>query len=99
MPTRVLITGGFGYVGGRVAQSFAKQPNYQVVLGSRQQRLPPAWIDGAHTQQLIWYSQDQLTTALNDIYWSPQRPCDIYKQHVAYIDGLPYATSGLQPSR
>ncbi len=48
---RVLITGGFGYVGGRLAQFLASQAGYEIVLGSRQQTEPPPWLPQAKVVQ------------------------------------------------
>lgn len=50
---RVLITGGFGYLGGRIAQRLANQ-DYQVVLGSRKEQIVPEWLPEAGVIQLNW---------------------------------------------
>ncbi|MCW8899129.1 MAG: SDR family oxidoreductase [Gammaproteobacteria bacterium] len=56
---RVLITGGFGYVGGRVAQHLAKN-GYQVVLGSRKKQNRPSWLPQSEVVQIIWNDEDRL---------------------------------------
>ncbi len=50
---RVLITGGFGYLGGRIACYFAEQ-GYEVVISSRKQQEPPAWCPTAKVVQINW---------------------------------------------
>lgn len=50
---RVLITGGFGFVGGRLAQRLAARGD-RVVLGSRQARQPPSWLPEAETVRTDW---------------------------------------------
>lgn len=44
MTRRILITGGFGYVGGRVAQALAARQDRHIVLGSRTRKDPPEWL-------------------------------------------------------
>jgi len=51
---RVLITGGFGYVGGRLAQFLASRGGYEILLGSRQQAEPPPWLPQAKVAQTQW---------------------------------------------
>lgn len=46
---RVLITGGFGYLGGRIADELAREPGFMVRLGSRKQQRPPDWLPEAET--------------------------------------------------
>jgi UDP-glucose 4-epimerase len=50
---RILITGGFGFVGGRLAQYFY-QAGHQVLLGSRNTRVSPAWLPGAAVTVVDW---------------------------------------------
>lgn len=50
---RILITGGFGFVGGRLAVHLA-QAGHQVVLGSRNAISPPAWFPHAEMAQIEW---------------------------------------------
>lgn len=53
---RLLITGGFGYLGGRLAQFLASRKEYEVLLGSRQQAEPPHWLPQAKVVQTRWDS-------------------------------------------
>ena len=57
---RLLITGGFGYLGGRFAQFLATQAGYEIILGSRQQTEPPAWLPQARVVQTPWSSLSAL---------------------------------------
>ncbi len=53
---RVLITGGFGYLGGRLAQFLVSQAGDEILLGSRQQTEPPQWLPQAKVVQTRWDS-------------------------------------------
>jgi len=46
---RVLITGGFGYLGGRIAVELRREPGFMVRLGSRKPQRPPDWLPEAET--------------------------------------------------
>jgi UDP-glucose 4-epimerase len=50
---RILITGGLGFVGGRLAVHLA-QPGHQIVLGSRTAITPPDWLPKAAVAQIEW---------------------------------------------
>ena len=50
---RILITGGFGFVGGRVAQHL-QQAGHQIVLGSRNASSPPSWLPKADVVKTDW---------------------------------------------
>ena len=56
MMQHVLITGGFGYLGGRLAQHLATKARYEVLLGSRQQLESPSWLPSANVVQIRWES-------------------------------------------
>jgi len=49
----ILITGGFGFIGGRLAVHLA-QAGYQIVLGSRNDSSPPVWLSQAEVVQIVW---------------------------------------------
>ena len=57
---KVLITGGFGYLGGRLAQFLSLLPDYKVVLGSRKNNGTPDWLLNAKVVQTEWHSIQQL---------------------------------------
>lgn len=59
---RVLITGGFGFVGGRVAQHL-QQAGHTVVLGTRQATGSPEWLPEAQVAPILWYDPDALERA------------------------------------
>lgn len=59
----VLITGGMGYVGGRLAQALRGQAGLEIVLGSRAAQSPPAWAPEARVVALDWRSQESLMAA------------------------------------
>lgn len=50
---RVLITGGLGFVGGRLGAHLA-QAGHKIVLGSRKATGPPAWLPQAEVAQINW---------------------------------------------
>jgi len=50
---RILITGGFGYIGSRLAQHL-HQNGLEVVLCSRDASVPPDWLPQATVQKISW---------------------------------------------
>lgn len=50
---RILITGGFGFVGGRLAQ-YLHLAGHQIILGSRNVSNPPDWLPQADVVQTCW---------------------------------------------
>lgn len=67
MKRRILITGGMGYVGGRVAQILAERENIAIALGSRNKQSPPSWLPDAHVISMDWLSQDNLIKACEGV--------------------------------
>ncbi len=57
---KLLITGGFGYLGGRLAQYLAEYPPYQIYIGSRRKVKSPVWLPTAGTIQINWDSDAEL---------------------------------------
>jgi UDP-glucose 4-epimerase len=57
---RVLITGAFGHVGGRLAQFLAEGKDNQIVLGTRTPVPAPHWLPQAEVVQTDWASPDRL---------------------------------------
>jgi UDP-glucose 4-epimerase len=53
---RLLLTGGFGYLGGRLAQYLAAN-GAEIVLGSRRTLTAPEWLPNATTVAMDWESQ------------------------------------------
>ena len=50
---RILITGGFGFVGGRLAVHLARA-GHQITLGTRHLIAPPDWLEQAEVAKLSW---------------------------------------------
>lgn len=58
---KMLVTGGFGYLGGRLA-SYLSAAGHEVILGSRQDRKSPDWLPEAKTVVTNWSSSEALAT-------------------------------------
>ncbi|MBK9521673.1 MAG: SDR family oxidoreductase [Rhodocyclaceae bacterium] len=65
LTVRILITGGLGFVGGRLAMHLA-QAGHQIVLGSRKKISPPAWLPQTEVVQLEWDDSTSLERVCND---------------------------------
>ena len=63
---RILITGGFGFVGGRVAQHL-HQVGHQIVLGSRSASKSPNWLPQAEVLRTSWNDRDALEKICNGV--------------------------------
>ena len=50
---RILITGGLGFIGGRLALHLA-EAGHQIILGSRKAISPPAWLPQAEAGKIDW---------------------------------------------
>jgi UDP-glucose 4-epimerase len=57
---RVLITGGFGYIGGRLAQHLVRVAHKRVVLGTRRSIPPPDWLASGAVVETPWQSPAEL---------------------------------------
>ena len=64
---KILITGGFGYVGGRLGKHLASSPSNQIYLGSRSLRHPPTWLSQGGIVQLDWDDQNSLMKACENM--------------------------------
>ena len=60
MKKTILITGGFGLLGGRLGQYLSE--NYNIILGSRSDQSEPNWLPIAKTIKIDWDDE----TSLND---------------------------------
>ena len=56
---RVLITGGFGFVGGRLGKHLIDR-SYEVILGSRKFQKPPNWLPKAKVVKTDWKNKSAL---------------------------------------
>lgn len=63
---KVLVTGGFGYLGGRISQALQKS-GFQVILGSRFDRPSPSWLPTAQVFKLDYESQISLPQDISSI--------------------------------
>ena len=59
----VLITGGFGFLGGKLGQYLSE--NYNVILGSRSSQNEPNWLPIAKTLKIDWDDETSLNVACN----------------------------------
>lgn len=59
---RILVTGGRGFVGGRISEYLSRQ-GHQVVIGSRQHQHPPIWLAESETALLNFDEQSSLRQA------------------------------------
>ena len=66
MKGRLLITGGFGYLGGRIGIGLADR-GCRVVLGSRRHIPPPLWLPGAETVAMDVMDPDSLLEATREV--------------------------------
>jgi len=57
---KILITGGFGYLGGRLAQFLASQSDHEIVLGSRNHIKSPTWLPDSRVVETLWNSHSSL---------------------------------------
>ena len=64
---RILITGGTGYVGARVARELSTRSDIKIVLGSRRAQESPAWLPTAHVVEIDWGSRQSLLDACNGV--------------------------------
>lgn len=67
MKHNILVTGGMGFVGGRVAQSLSTSGDVTVTLGSRTAQANPSWLPSAQVVAMDWRSPHSLTFACENI--------------------------------
>lgn len=63
---RILVTGGRGFVGGRISQYLGRQ-GHQVVIGSRQYKNPPIWLAESEAALLNFEEQSSLRRACSNV--------------------------------
>lgn len=64
---KILITGGFGYIGGRIAQAIQSSDEFQAILGSRVRREKPHWLPQASVIDTPWRDIDGLRNACENV--------------------------------
>lgn len=67
MSRRVLITGGFGYLGGRIAVELAHSSGRIVRLASRNVQSAPAWLPQAESVAVDMLKADSLSRAMDGV--------------------------------
>lgn len=67
MSIKTLVTGGFGYLGGRIAVELMRVPGLTVRLGSRKVKLAPAWLSESETVAMDVLDPASLSAAMRDI--------------------------------
>ena len=67
MSARILITGGFGYLGGRLAQHLERLDGYEPVLGSRGAATAPNWLPGVTVVRTVWEDERALEAACEGV--------------------------------
>jgi len=68
---KLLITGGFGYLGARLAQALSNRTNYEILLGTREKKQVPEWLPSATIKQTQWdklESINEITSGLDTIF-------------------------------
>ena len=63
---RILITGGFGFLGGRLAVHFS-QAGHQIILGTRHSINPPGWLPHAEVAKIVWDDEGLLKQSCKGI--------------------------------
>jgi len=63
---RILITGGYGYIGGRAAH-YLTEMGHKVFIGSRSKSNPPDWCPQAKVIRLQWMDSKSILHACRDI--------------------------------
>lgn len=63
---RILITGGFGFLGGRLADYLAKTGN-KIILGTRHSNSAPDWLPQADIVKIVWDDEFKLEEICNNI--------------------------------
>ena len=68
MHHKILITGAFGYIGGRIAQALMSVPNTHLVLASRYSHKQPEWLSQPVTCAVIkWDDEHSLRNACRGV--------------------------------
>lgn len=69
MIKKVLITGGLGYIGGRISSFLSKSKLYQLSIGTRDvQQAKPDWLSNGQLVNIELLDQDKLEEACSEIH-------------------------------
>jgi len=63
----ILITGGFGYIGGRLAKAISTNTKHRVILGSRKPKKIPSQLPGVSSVLIQWDSPGSLISIMHGI--------------------------------
>lgn len=67
MRNKILITGGFGYLGGRIALHLARESGFNIILASRKVKSPPVWLPEAETISFDLIDSDSMINKMNEV--------------------------------
>ena len=67
MTKNVLLTGGFGTLGGRISANLSKSPEINLRLASRQKRQPPSWAPKAEVCVVDFENQNSIKQMLYEV--------------------------------
>ena len=67
MTKNVLLTGGFGTLGGRISANLSKNPEINLRLASRQKRQPPSWAPKAEVCVVDFEDQNSIKQMLHEV--------------------------------
>lgn len=65
MRKTILITGGFGFLGGRLGQFLSK--DYKIILGTRSDQNSPNWLPKAKVSKIDWDNDHSLNAACDSV--------------------------------
>ena len=63
---RILIAGGFGYVGGRLAQHLHSS-GHEIILGTRRDKRQPKWLHSARVAKMNWEDVSSLSRLCGNV--------------------------------
>lgn len=64
---RILITGGFGFIGGRLAQYLSAGSDIEVLIASRENRDIPDWLNKGKVLRIDWNSSASIAASCRDV--------------------------------
>ena len=67
MTKNVLLTGGFGTLGGRISANLSKSPEINLRLASRQKRQPPSWAPKTEVCVVDFENQNSIKKMLHEV--------------------------------